>query len=255
MTAPPENPFAASEVGALYARGRPYHHPRTLARVLAHAGPAPVARGLDVACGTGMSTRALAEIATDVVGLDVSPQMLGAVSQLANTSFVLAGAEQLPFDAQVFDAVTCSSGVHWFDQARVYAELRRVLRPGGWVGLYDHYFFTMEGVDAFGDWVRELFARYPLPPRNPQVGDPATMMPDGFELVADETFDDPIAMTNDEFVDYQITVSHCVAAVERGTPRDDVRAWLAASTAPLFGNEPARVFRFIASVRVLRRLP
>ena len=68
-------------------------------------------------------------------------------------------------------------------------------------------------------WTRELFARYPLPPRNPQVGDPRADTPAGFEEIASEFFDDPIAMTPDEFADYQLTVSHCVAAVERGAPQ------------------------------------
>ena len=64
-------------------------------------------------------------------------------------------------------------GVHWFDQERFFAELRRVLAPAGWVGLYDHYFTgEMVGVPEFGAWLHEALVRYPLPPRNPQVGDP-----------------------------------------------------------------------------------
>ena len=76
MTTTPDNPFAAVQVGALYARGRPYHHPRSLARLRALlAGgnaDADVERALDVACGTGMSTVALADFADMVVGLDIS---------------------------------------------------------------------------------------------------------------------------------------------------------------------------------------
>jgi len=254
VTTTPDNPFAAREVGEVYRRGRPYHHPRTLARVLGLVGDSEIGRALDVACGTGMSTIALGAFAPMVVGLDLSPEMMNLAPAAPNVAYALGGAEALPFDAGTFDAVTCSSGVHWFDQERFFAELRRVMRPDGWVGLYDHYFMSMVGVDEFRAWVGELFDRYPLPPRNHQVGDPRSETPVGFELVGTDLFEDPIEMTRDEFADYQLSVSHCVAAAERGIPRAEIRAWLLESTAPLFGTAPTRVLQFVGSVTCLRRL-
>jgi len=253
MTARPENPFAARDVGVLYASGRPYHHPRSLARIVDEVGGGSVARAVDVACGTGMSALALTRYAQTVLGVDISPEMLRVAPVDARITYALATAEELPVAGHTVDAVTCCSGVHWFDQPRFFAELHRVLVPGGWVGLYDHYFISMAGVAAFGDWVRELFKRYPLPPRNPQVGDPRSETPAGFELVAGEFFEDPIDMTHDEFVDYQLTVSHCVAAVERGTPRAEIRRWLLTSTAPLFGGAATRTLEFLGSITCLRR--
>ena len=254
MTITPDNPFAAADVGAVYARGRPYHHPRSLAHVFAAAGATRVDRALDVACGTGMSTRALAERAMTVVGVDVSREMLRAAPPVARASYLLGSAEHLPLPAGSIDAVTCSSGVHWFDQAKFFADVHRVLRPGGWVGLYDHYFLGMPDVPEFDEWARTLFARYPLPPRNPQVGDPRATTPAGFAEIGSELFEDPITMTRDEFADYQLTVSHCVAAAERGVPRAELRNWLLASTAPLFAGAPTRTIRFVGTVTCLRRL-
>ena len=255
MTTAPDNPFAAREIGGLYARGRPYHHPRTLARVRALVGDHRVDRALDVACGTGMSTAALAPRAGMVVGVDVSAEMMRVAPPAANVAYVLGNAETLGFVDGAFDAVTCSSAVHWFDQDRFYAQLRRVVRPAGWVGLYDHYFIGMPGVADFGAWTRALFDRYPLPPRNPQVGDPRSETPAGFELVGTDLFEDPIEMTREEFAEYQLSVSHCVAAAERGTPRAEIRAWLLESTAPLFGASPTRVLQFAGTITCLRRLP
>jgi len=253
-TPAPDNPFAAADIGELYRRGRPYHHPRTLARVRALVGEAAVGCALDVACGTGMSTVALAGFARSVVGLDVSAAMMRVAPPAANVTYVLGSAERLPLSAGAIDAVTCSSGIHWFDQERFYGELRRVVRTGGWIGLYDHYFLGMQGVEEFQAWVGELFARYPLPPRNPQVGDPRAETPRGFALVGTDLFEDPIEMTREEFVDYQLSVSHCVAAAERGTPRPEIRAWLLESTAPLFGSSATRVLQFIGTITCLRRL-
>jgi ubiquinone/menaquinone biosynthesis C-methylase UbiE len=253
-TLTPDNPFAASAVGLLYQRGRPYHHPRSLARLRSLVGADPkIGTALDVACGTGMSTIALAEIATTVVGLDVSPEMMRVAPVAPNVTYMLGRAEQLPFASDAFAAVTCSSGVHWFDQTRFFAELARVVRPGGWVGLYDHYFMGMQEVDAFVPWVQELFARYPLPPRNLQAGDPRSEAPPGFETVGTEVFDDPIEMTREEFADYQLTVSNCVAAVERGTPRAEIREWLLESTEPLFEGSSRRV-QFVGTANGIRRV-
>jgi SAM-dependent methyltransferase len=250
----PQNPFAAAEIGELYRRGRPYHHARSLARVRTIVGPAPVDCGLDVACGTGLSTIALAEHAETVVGLDISPEMMRSAPGHPKVSYALGRAEALPFTAGTFDAVTCCSGVHWFDQRRFFAELHRVMRPSAWIGLYDHYFLGMRDVAEFADWARALFARFPLPPRNAQVGDPSTDIPDGFELVRSDTFEDPIEMQREQFADFLLTVSNCVAAVERGTPRAEIREMLLESTAPLFDGA-TRTIEFVGSITCLRRVP
>jgi SAM-dependent methyltransferase len=65
------NPFAGA--ADQYAEGRPYHHARTLRRALAGRRPGVA---LDVARGTGLSTRGLAELGIAAVGVDVVPAMV-----------------------------------------------------------------------------------------------------------------------------------------------------------------------------------
>jgi SAM-dependent methyltransferase len=256
---PPGNPFAAAGVGVHYDRGRPYHHGRTLERIVTMVGSGRLERGLDVACGTGMSTLALAGHADAVLGVDVSPEMLRSARPAAGVHYLLGRAERLPFRDATFDAATCCSGVHWFDQPRFFAELHRVLRPGRWVGLYDHYFIgEMVGVPEFADWLQVALARYPLPPRNPQVGDPRSMEPAGFERVGDDLFADDIEMTHGELVGYQLTISNFVAAMDRGaaeqgTSRAELEAWALESTAPLFEGAATRTVRFLGSITCFRR--
>ena len=249
-----DNPFAAPGVGEHYDRGRPYHHALTLDRVVAMVGGGRLARGIDVACGTGMSTVALAGHADAAIGVDVSPEMLRSARRAPGVQYLLGSAETLPFRPATFDAATCCSGVHWFDQPRFFAELHRVLRPGAWVGLYDHYFIgEMVGVPEFSDWLRDALERYPLPPRNPQVGDPRSMEPDGFEKIGDEFFDDPIEMSHEELTSYQLTISNFVDAAEKGTTRAELEAWALESTAPLFEGAATRTVRFLGSVTCFRR--
>jgi ubiquinone/menaquinone biosynthesis C-methylase UbiE len=252
----PDNPFASSDAGVVYARGRPFHHPRSLARILAITGSEPIGNALDVACGTGMSTVALAEHAISATGVDASSEMLRAARAAPRASYVLGHAEGLPFPSDAFDAATCCSGVHWFDQRRFFAELHRVLRHDGWVGLYDHYFMgEMVDVPEFGTWTKQLFKTFPLPKRTPQVGDPRAETPRGFEKIADEFFADDIEMSHEAFADYQLTISNFQAASERGTPRTELRAWLLESSEPLFAGAPARTLKFLGSITCLRRLP
>lgn len=251
---PVANPFAAPGVGVYYDRGRPFHHPRSLERILDIVGREEVGRALDIACGTGMSTVALAAHASSVVGVDLSPEMLRSARRADGVAYLLGSAERMPFVPESFGAVTCCSGVHWFDQQAFFAELHRVLQPGAWVGLYDHYFVgEMIGVPEFADWFRDALQRYPLPPRNPQVGDPRSLEPVGFEKVGDELFADDIEMTRAQLTDYALTISNLVDAAERGVGRDELEAWALASTAPLFEGATTRTVRFLGSITCFRR--
>lgn len=109
---------------------------RALARVLEGA-PDLAGRGLDLGCGTGFSTELLVERLAGVgwQGADCSNAMLALArnkASLERVTFHEARAEALPFAASSFDVVVASFAWHWFGDG-AGAEIRRVLRPGGWV--------------------------------------------------------------------------------------------------------------------------
>lgn len=247
-----DNPFAAEGIGVQYARGRPYHHPVTLGRALALLGVTRAAAALDVACGTGLSTRALADVADRVAGCEVSPAMLSVAPMLDNVSYVRAAAESMPFARASFDGATVASAVHWFDQGRFFAEMHRVLRPGGWLVLYDHYFLcAIRDVPEADEWGRRFSERYPLPPRSRSTGETGIAPGELFEAVAEEFFDNDQDMDFDAFVDYVCSQSNAVAAGER---REPVREWVIETAAPLFAGA-RRAVRFLSAVTCFRRLP
>ena len=108
-----------------------------LARALALI-PAPLV--LDVATGTGRLPRAvLRQPAFDgrIIGLDLSRRMLReAVRRTAQfadrLTYIWQDAQDLPFDDDTFDAVTCLEALEFTpDPRKVLLELVRVLRPGG----------------------------------------------------------------------------------------------------------------------------
>lgn len=103
------------------------------ARTVSAVAPLPGERILDLAAGTGTSSRPFAGAGAFVVPADLSAGMLAVGKQRQpQLAFVNADALALPFADGVFDAVTISFGLRNVeDVPTALAELRRVTRPGG----------------------------------------------------------------------------------------------------------------------------
>jgi ubiquinone/menaquinone biosynthesis C-methylase UbiE len=98
----------------------------------------PVTRVLEIAAGTGVVTRKLASVLHEdvaIIATDLNPAMLETAAAIGTSRPVQwrqADAMQLPFANGMFDAVVCQFGVMFFpDKARAFAEVGRVLCPGG----------------------------------------------------------------------------------------------------------------------------
>lgn len=91
---------------------------------------------VDVACGTGVLARAVADRVGpggSVVGLDINEGMLAIARRKApQIEWRQGPAEALPFDSSSFDAVVSQFGLMFFEDRRAAVEeMVRVLRPGG----------------------------------------------------------------------------------------------------------------------------
>ena len=96
-------------------------------------------RALDAACGTGRHAGHLAALGWDVVGVDSTPAMLDvARSRFPDVEFLDGRLEALPVDDASIDlAVSALAVCHVEDLGPVFAELARVVRPGGTVIVSD----------------------------------------------------------------------------------------------------------------------
>jgi SAM-dependent methyltransferase len=101
-------------------------------------------RYLDLGCSAGLYTRSLAarlRDSGDVVGIDISPSMLGEATRRARKlgvtpSFARADAENLPFADASFAGAVCGGSLNEFgDPARTLRERSRVVEPGGRVAI------------------------------------------------------------------------------------------------------------------------
>src|SRR6266566_1769154 len=96
---------------------------------------------VDLGCGTGLATRAWAERAGEVVGVEPNPRMLerarGATDQ-PNVRYVEAyGADTSLPDGRA-DLVTSFQSFHWMEPQPVLAEAARILRDGGVFAACDY---------------------------------------------------------------------------------------------------------------------
>ncbi|MFY4775975.1 demethylmenaquinone methyltransferase [Metabacillus sp. RGM 3146] len=112
-------------------------------------------KALDVCCGTGDWTLALAEAAGDngrVIGLDFSSNMLSvakkkvAESKFSHIELIQGNAMKLPFEDNTFDFVTIGFGLRNVpDYMTVLKEMTRVVKPGGKVVCLETSQPTMPG--------------------------------------------------------------------------------------------------------------
>jgi SAM-dependent methyltransferase len=211
------NYFAHTTAAERYAAARPYFHPLVTRRILGRAGRR-FQDALDVACGTGMGARALLEIADNVTGVDVAPEMLKfAQRDVPGARFLESSAEKLPFEDASFDLITVFLAYHWFDQPRFLREARRLLVPGAWLVICNHWFLAeLRGKPEFQAFKASFYPSYPVPPRKPsslEAGDAGLA---GFEFVGYEEFEHDVRMDADQLAIYISTQSNIIARVEQG---------------------------------------
>jgi SAM-dependent methyltransferase len=133
-------------IAALYERVRPGYPVEGVDWLLGDASTVA-----DVGTGTGKLTDALLASGRRVTAVDPDPQMLAVLAaKHPGVPTITGTAEQLPLDDATFDAVTFGQSWHWVDPPRGSAEVARVLRSGGTLGL----FWNIR--DAREPWVAEL---------------------------------------------------------------------------------------------------
>jgi len=123
-------------------------HRRWKRRVVELAKIQPGHRALDLCCGTGDISFALAQRGVETTGLDFSEKMLevaetrkknrGPKSRTPNPTFIPGDAQAIPFPENSFDAVTVGYGLRNLTSwEHGLAEMRRVAKPGGRIIVLD----------------------------------------------------------------------------------------------------------------------
>ena len=134
-----------------YERGRPAYSPDAVERLIAELRIGPGSRVLDLAAGTGKLTRMLVPSGASIAAVDPVSGMRSEFAKLLPDLEILDGtAEAIPLPDASVDAVTVGQAFHWFDGDRALAEIHRVLRPAGGLGL------IWQARDPVRPWIERL---------------------------------------------------------------------------------------------------
>lgn len=140
-----------SQAAPTYARGRPGYPPQTRAWLQDDLSLRAGKVALDLGAGTGKFTRTLLTTGARVIAVEPVAQMFEQLTCATPDAEALKGdAEHIPLADAAVDAVVCAQAFHWFATGAALAEIRRVLKPGGVLGL------IWNVSDESVDWVAKL---------------------------------------------------------------------------------------------------
>jgi SAM-dependent methyltransferase len=207
-----------------YERGRP-GYPATAIDWLLGSEPLDV---VDLGAGTGKLTAALVAAGHQVIAVEPLKEMRAILAErVPQARAVDATAESTGLSADSADAVVAGAAFHWFDRPRALAEIVRILRTPGTLGLLGN------GFDAPAGWVhalREIVGR-------PRLGR-AGHWPDESELRQWFAEADERQFEHDDWVDRDRLVDLAVSRSSVATLAPDERQALLHRVAGLWDTEP-----------------
>jgi ubiquinone/menaquinone biosynthesis C-methylase UbiE len=236
--------YRSQRLARSYALHRPAIHSAILDRIVAALPPDfDAAAALDIGCGAGASTLALARYAQRVTGVDPSPAMLAfAQDALPGAKFVVAGAESLPFESATFDLVTAAGSLNYANVRVALGEISRVLRAGGYFVAFDFSTGRVRGAPLDE---ASRFARFKTSfPSLPGYALDLKALPYdecALELVTCEEFDVEIEMSANVYVEYLMSETNVEAAIVQGMSELEARRICGETFASLFENESRSV--------------
>jgi SAM-dependent methyltransferase len=222
VTESQERSLSFGSAAAAYERGRPSYPPEAIDWLL----PSTARHVLDLGAGTGKLTVRLVERGLDVTAVDPIPEMLEVLSSsLPDTPALLGTAEEIPLPDDSVDAVLVAQAWHWFDRDRASAEIARVLRPGGTLGL------VWNARDERSGWVRDL-GRI-IGHDDPSKDD--VTLPTTFTGLERRRFEWTSYLTPQALIDLVASRSYCI------TSPDEVRTRTLERVRELLATHPALV--------------
>lgn len=134
-----------STQAAGYARFRPAYPPE-LIRYLAGLAPARAA-AWDCGTGNGQVAVQLADYFDTVWATDISAKQLNEAPEHPRIRYAVEAGEQCSAPDAAFDLIVVAQAIHWFDFDRFYAEVRRVIKPGGILAVLGYNLFSTDSAD------------------------------------------------------------------------------------------------------------
>jgi len=228
-------------IARLEGRAKDAVFTRLFDKYAARIDPGPSGQVLEVGCGTGATTRALArrtDFSGRAVGVDQSPHFVDAARRFARdegvttkVEFHVGDAHDLDYPDASFDVVFAHTLIsHVTDPEAVLGEMVRILRPGGTLAIFDGDYASM----TYGHPDHELGRRMDAALvtasfNNPRImRDLPRLMP-GFGLALREAWGDAVVEIGSGSYFKSFVETYAPYIIKAGlAPADTVDAWLAA---------------------------
>jgi SAM-dependent methyltransferase len=204
----------------------------------------------DCATGSGQAALGLTPYFRRVVATDASAEQVRHAAPHAAIDYRVAPAEASGLTDRSVDLVTVAQAAHWFDLPRFYAEVSRVLKPGGVIALWGYGRMVLPGqMDApFRRFYAETVGPY-WPPERRLIDDAYRSLEFPFAEIEPPAFAIEVEWTLPRLLDYLSTWS-AVKRYRAAQGHDPLPA-LMAELAPLWGNpDAARTLQWPLFLRV-----
>ena len=137
--------------GDAYERARPSYPPQAVALLTRELHIGLGATVLDLGAGTGKLTRLLQPTGATLVAVEPVEAMRRHLAALGDVRVLEGTAEAIPLEDASIDSVVVGTAFHWFRGEEALAEIVRVLKPDGGLGL------VWNNPDLDVDWVAEIW--------------------------------------------------------------------------------------------------
>lgn len=235
--------FDAKRIAQGY-KNRPFLHKQVIEQFQNDIGRQQFASGLDIGCGAGLSTKALRAICTNVIGTDISSEMINVAKEVCeqdeNTTYLVSSAEDLKMSAvnnRKVDIVTAAGAIQWIDRDTFLSNMHEIVKDNGYLLIYDFAISDiMSGNPAYtGWWHDQYLVAFPRPYRDESVWKSEDVAPYGFCMIdqIDLKMEHPFDLAS--FIEFMMIQSNVNARIESGERREgDVRQWFQKTLTPIF---------------------
>src|SRR5262245_11019810 len=136
-----------------YARARPRYPESVIDDVVGLGGFVPRSRIVEIGCGTGQATAALAERGLEIMCVELGPRLAAVagreLARYPTVQVVNADFEHWQPDGGPYDGVAAFTAFHWIDSERRYELAARALRPGGALAVVMTHHVLPAAADPF----------------------------------------------------------------------------------------------------------
>ncbi len=188
--------------------------------------------GLDIGCGAGLSTKALKNICRQVIGSDISSEMIAVAKEVCgqaeDVSFIVSKAEEISTIASKADIVTAAGAIQWIDRAAFLKAMKNVMTENGYMLIYDFAISDkmLENEAYTRWWYEEYLKEFPKPFRNEHIWTNDDVSEYGFTILNQVDYEMEYEFDLEDFIEFMMIQSNVNAKIEgEGRTVEDVSDW------------------------------